>query len=853
MIFLNWAILFGLAALAIPVIIHLLSRNRLRQTDWAAMQFLLSSLAARRRTLVLEEILLLAVRCSLLAFAVLAMARPFIPSSSAIPAYIVFPSIVAAAVLAAVAAVLWERQHVRKRLLIVLASLLAIAGLAAGVERWVQKKRWGPGAQSADLAVILDASSSMMLEVDGKSNFARAIEETREAVKLCKRGDAVSLLLAGLAPKPVIPVPIPDLGEVRKQLDSPDLRPLGGQMAVLDALSAAAASLSEGRNPVKRILLITDGQSAGWETKSEARWQFVEEIFKAMPTRPQFICRRLPMPRSFCNLAVAEITQSRPVVGPDRPVSFNIRIANTGTQPARPAGVELLVDGAQVRREEILKDIPPGASESLTMPHRFEKPGRHLVCARLAVQDDIEQDNQEHRAVDVLDRLPVLLVDGAPSERFFQGAAAFVRLALRPDRAENVRDAAEPQPRVLIEPKVARASELEKEGSLDQYRAIVLANVPRLGEKAAERLTEYVKKGGGLLIAPGRHAEPAFYNSWRAPSGERIAPAAIADRAMPNEGAGLDIKSFTHPAMRLVSDSAISDISAALVRRYWILSPDPSDPGVRAGAFFKSGEPLLVERRLGSGIMLMLAIALDRRDSNLPSLKCFLPLVHELVYYLAASAGHEGNLKPGEEFAMDFTRGLPGLKVNAEVLASCGRLGKAAPEIITPSSNIVPAAVTLKAGRVIVRHSSTHQPGVYRLRLPPDAVSPADPAAGGAQVEIPFVVAGAGQEGPAAAISEADDAALKNRVGMFVAGSRQDVSSAFLGETPGREIWKYLAAAGLLLAVAETAITRWMAVRRRLNTAQTVSLKSPVEALFEFKAALRKARRRQTPEAAPTS
>ncbi len=72
--FLQPLMLFGLAALAIPIIIHLLNRRRYEVVDWGAMRFLQMSKVTRRR-LFFEEILLMLMRMALLALLPLAFAR----------------------------------------------------------------------------------------------------------------------------------------------------------------------------------------------------------------------------------------------------------------------------------------------------------------------------------------------------------------------------------------------------------------------------------------------------------------------------------------------------------------------------------------------------------------------------------------------------------------------------------------------------------------------------------------------------------------------------------------------------------------------------------------------------------
>src|SRR5207237_9366342 len=72
--------LFGLAGISIPVIIHLLNRRRFDVVDWGAMQFLQISETTRRRLLI-EELLLLLLRMGLIAVLVFALAAPFVDNA----------------------------------------------------------------------------------------------------------------------------------------------------------------------------------------------------------------------------------------------------------------------------------------------------------------------------------------------------------------------------------------------------------------------------------------------------------------------------------------------------------------------------------------------------------------------------------------------------------------------------------------------------------------------------------------------------------------------------------------------------------------------------------------------------
>ena len=855
MIFLNWIMLFGLAALAIPVIIHLLNRSKARQLDWGAMRFLLASLAARRRRLIIEEIILLIVRCMAVTLIAVAMARPFLPSSSIIPSALVLPAILVAAVLAAVAAAFWNRQDTRRKLLRVLAGLLLIAAMASLLERWLQGRRWLAGGDSRDTVIILDGSTSMMAKFDGKTNFERAIEEAKIVLDMGRPGDAFALIVAGPVPRALIRAPTADRKEVAGALDPEKLHAMGGSLGVLEALNAAAASLTEGRNPMKRIVLVTDGQDTGWDVQGEGRWKFIADTFKNLPSPPQLVCRKLSLPATFRNMALSDVTISRTIIGTDRPVKVDAKISNSGTMPVQPSGAEMLVDGMPVSRQEFVKEIPPGSAETVRFEYRFEAPGRHIVTAKVIGDDDLAADNSNDRVVDVQDKLPVLIVDGAPAERFFHGAASFVRVALTP--RDDTPPAPTPAPQgqpppasapgpsaYLVEPQVVKATELDKVADLGKFRVVILANVPRIPKTVTDRLDNFVRDGGGLLIAPGRHAEADFYNVWRTPAGLPLMPATLIERTSPKENpAHLELKTFTHPALQLVANPEHSDAGAALVHTFWKLTADTADPDVRVGGTLESGEPILVERKLGKGYILMTSVALDRRDSNLPSLKCFLPLVHELVYYLAAPMAPDVNIRPGVEIAIELNASTPGLKVNTGAFASYRTPQHPPIEVITPSTNRIAATVKPVAGSLVIRFAATQEPGLYRVLIPPTlatrAVTNAASTNASEATELPFAVLGQGQETAMNPLTESDLALVKSRVGMFVANTREDMITAFGGDVPGREVWKYMALFALLLLIAEIGVARWIAVQRRSSTAEVVTLKSPIEAILEVRADLR--------------
>jgi len=766
--------------------------------DWGAMRFLRASLAARQRRTLLEELLLMALRCLLVALLVMAAARPFAPAASRTPWAVVLPGILAAAVFAAVGAVARASRPVLGWLLFGAAAVLAAfcVGVTAA-ERLSQESRWSGAPSGQDVAILVDASMSMAATVEGRTNFQWAVDEARAVIETCRPGDTVSIVLAGPAPQEPVLGPTSDHALALAALDT--LALTGGAMDVVAAMDVAATALARGHNAAKKIVLITDGQDAGWDARSEARWQFLESGFRQLLTPPQVICRALPLPDQYSNAAASDVTFSRAVVGTDRPVQIDVGVWNSGTVSIGAMPVELKVNGSTSGRAEV-EAIQPGAAETVRFEHKFDTPGPHVVTARLSGRDDLPGDDEAVRMLNVEDRLPVLIVDGAPSSRPSEGAAFFIEAAMAPGTGDD---------RQLIQPTVVPITDAAAVTDFSSYRLVVLANVSRLPPLTAHALALFVQSGGGLLIAPGDRAELTFYNEWRAGDGLPLPPARLTElRRVPRNPVRLSAETFSHPALALIAGPQQSGVASAKIDVYWRIETAAPEASVRVGARLDTGDPFLMERMAGRGFVIMTSAALGRRDSNLPALKCFVPLVHELAYYLAAPTALNANITPGQP-------------VTHCVRAASATLGDQV-EVITPSGIRRPAAVTADGDTRLVRYGATDEPGLYRVALRSEGDAPyeatADPG------EAAFVVLPEPEESRLSPLSDEDLERVRAHVDIFKARNTQEMMAALLEQIPGQELWRQLATCALLVALAEVAAAAWITVRRGSHAAEGIRL-----------------------------
>jgi len=914
MTFLNWTILFGLGAIAIPVLIHLLNRRRAKVVEWGAMRFLLASAASRNRRIMLEEILLMVLRCLAVAVLVLAVARPYLPSRSNIGPVVVFGGVLLGAVSLAVAAVLRGKgliKLVRLVLLAVAACLLCGSAYVAMYEQQLQQALWSVKGEGKDVAIVLDASTSMTLGRDGVTNFQRAVEEARGVVGACRPGDTVSLILAGPSPRLVLP-PVFELPKVLHELG--EVGPIGGSLGVLEALDLATAVLDQGQNPQKKVVLITDSQDLGWRVNDESRWKALASAMASggRVEKPEVVVRTLELPEGLRNLAVAELKFSRTIIGTDRPVRIEATVTNTGTETVGPAEVELLLDGVRVDTRKV-GEVSPGASETVAFEHQFTKVGLHTAMARLtnvtlsprseaghafgsaatqpgvdapagadgeagegadlaadvtatsvpAGGDDLSADDVAVRVVQVIESLPVLLVDGRPAAGSLEAASAFLYTALSPRATWPPHVAGIDQPIVpaggaqggnnnvnspagvsadaaapttvpasgpLIRPTVVAAADIGRVKDFSAYRVVVLANVPRLDAATAEALARFVSRGGGLLIAPGDQAVPAFYAGWQSPTGGGVCPAGLAERSVPEQPVHIALNSFTHPALTLVGDADRSDAGSVLVRAYWHLKADAKDSAVRVAGLLENGLPMMVERKVGKGLVLLTSFSLDARDSNFCRHNSFVTLVHEVAHYVASPEAPVLNFSPGGEAALPLavlaTRDLPD---QGQTLA-----------VTTPSGRHGDAYVTTLDGVPHAIFRSLEEPGLYCMETIGDVVLAATEEHAAAEERaaftLPFTVRYDVAESHLAVLSNADLARVQEFLPLFHAQSGDELTSRVTGGIPGQELWRYLAVAALAALVAEIALTRWIAIQRRTDRVVPVQFGTEAFDAAEYRA-----------------
>jgi hypothetical protein len=167
---------------------------------------------------------------------------------------------------------------------------------------------------------------------------------------------------------------------------------------------------------------------------------------------------------------------------------------------------------------------------------------------------------------------------------------------------------------------------------------VILNDVP-VQQLTADRLKAFITRGGGVLQVLGERA------AW--PGNADFLPAvpgAPVDRTK-GQAARLGALEYGHPIFEPFRAPRSGDFSGARFYTYRSVKPAVDAQIV---ARFDDGAPALVERRIGTGRMVVWTSTLDLQWNDLPVKAVFLPFVHRLATTLASYSEKPAWLTVGE-------------------------------------------------------------------------------------------------------------------------------------------------------------------------------------------------------------
>ena len=544
--FIQYGMLGALGALAIPIIIHLMFRQRARTVDLGTLQFLKIVLRDNARRRRLKRWLLLALRMACLALIAFLFARPYM-----------------------------------------------FATEAATGDRIV--------------VVLLDRSASMGLE-GGTRPIDQGLAEARA---ILGRAGTGTQLEAGTFDRTVHPFARPaDLAKTA-------IEPTAAGTDYSAAVAWARDVLVRSKKAFKELHILTDLQRSGLDRGESVSLPVDVEVHL------RDFGRAFPK-----NVAVTGVTITPQTLRPGEPVSISATLLNASPLPISKCLVQLHVEAGERKRDlERTIDLDGGATATVAFALDAMPEGLWRGHVEVSASDELPFDNRRFLALQVAPPARVLLVDGDPGRAPYESETYFLQAALR---------LAPPGEKYAKTPFDTRTVGLVSGTGLpvlEKTEAVVLANVESLGASDVNRLGDFVERGRGLLVF----------------TGDRVRAEGV--RALEAAGLGvgelLEAKTATELPWRFERwDSGhlvfkpFADPEHGDLRRpaFTAITPIKPDHDARVLAWFRGGEPALLERTKGRGKVLWFTSACDLAWGNWPRGRMYVPMLHQLVAYVSGLA-----------------------------------------------------------------------------------------------------------------------------------------------------------------------------------------------------------------------
>ena len=521
--FLNPWFLLGLAAIGLPIYIHLLRRHVTTPLPFSSLMFFERGTQSSTRHRRLRYLLLFSLRAALLLLLILAFADPFIRRASA-------------------------------------------------------------GVNDRLLLVVVDNSFSMK----AGSRFADARQGALQLLASRPRAQRGEVMALGgrLA---VLTQPIQDAGALRSAVES--IQPEDSRANLGELAHGVRALVETVRTPIE-LHLFSDMQKTG----IPANFADME-----LPANVSVVLHSVG--GATPNWTVEGVNAPAQLADPKDPKKSRVQavIAGYGT-PAASKTVSLVVNGNTIATRKV--EVPADGRATVEFQPLDVPYGLNRCEIKIEPADGFAADDSSVFAVKRSDPERVLFVHQPSDSR----SAVYFSAAL----------SAATQGAFILQ---SIDSEKSADVSPSKYAFVVLSDAMALPSIFENALLRYVQSGGSVLIAAGTSAAhhvriPVFGGYSSEPH--------LYTR---NGYAGVGQTDLTHPVM---NEAGWADLKV-----YYAAGVDAAQ--ARVLARLTDQTPLLMEKQIGEGHVLLFASGLDNLTNDLPVHPAFVPFVDRTARFLSGS------------------------------------------------------------------------------------------------------------------------------------------------------------------------------------------------------------------------
>jgi len=279
--------------------------------------------------------------------------------------------------------------------------------------------------------------------------------------------------------------------------------------------------------------------------------------------------------------------------------------------------------------------------------------------------DSLNLDNERQTVVHVREKIRILCAHGEPASGARPSEIFYLVRALELKKSGES---------ATLDVVRSDWQDLEAEDFTD-YDVILLANVPTISPNVAQKLDRFVRKGGGLGIYTGDKLDLDTYNAQLHGEEVKLLPGEMTGVVSFNGDDGSSEEDETKASWTIgpiQSDHVLASLAASIpeegrnaakIRKVIQIKPDADSATILR--LSRSDLPLLLEKQVGEGTVLLVTTTADRDWGNLSVHPFFPMMVQQSITHFTS--------RPGERTVSVGSPGkvtLSGLQGNHQVTLS---------------------------------------------------------------------------------------------------------------------------------------------------------------------------------------
>ena len=542
--FINSFVLPVLAAVTIPVLIHLFNRQRAKRISFSSIRFLKILEKKRLKNIKIYQYLLILIRTLILLFLIVAFARP----------------------------------------------------------TFIGKSKIFRTNSPATSVIILDNGINMSSYDSQGNRYKRAFDQLRWIINLYHENDQKFILTTD------------NPHEIKtdiRTIDNNKCSYLKGDWET--ALNKAKELFSNNVNYNKELFIISDFNfNRNHFIKSLSEMQNVHIHFIKIGKEPVF------------NIKIDTLIIKSYLLERNKSIHLDIILSSLSQSKHDEIELNLFVNEQRVAHKKTT--INPLEKKIESLSFQLKTYGIHSGYVELS-DDNLLADNRYYFSFTIPRKLRVLFIDDNPS-LYLEKAIETI--------SENTNI-------VITKEKYYSWAK----HNFNQYDVIFLSNLHSLPSSLTNRIKQFLKQNGGIIISPGMQTIPSEFNNLTKNINQNIRFDQLVSSNNSYDYFTIKKISYNHPLFSGLFRMNNPGITEPIFYQYFKISPVYNGESIIS---FNTGDPFLYKYKLNSGSIFLLSSYIDEQWTDLQYKGIFTPLLLRLFYSSGSLAAQMNEpIKIGDE------------------------------------------------------------------------------------------------------------------------------------------------------------------------------------------------------------